>query len=566
MLTVLLVWLLAAAVTTALGTAAFRLAARAGVAGAEQLPAPEWLSLTGLALLTAALQGWSLLAPVGPLAQGVAGLGVLACLLLNRRRWLAALRREWPARWQPAERVGALLLLLLLGWLLTFAAQRPINYDVGLYQLQTLQWTERYAAVPGLGNLHGRLAFNSSIYLPLAMFRVPSPDGPVYALSAYVYLLLAAVAVRALVAGLRAPLLDARRVWAPALLLLLLIYSFQVWLSSVTPDCTTAALLVLLFLYYAQHPPGRSTEAQRLVLVLLAAWAVTLKLSAAPVLVLPAYALWAAGRGAASPLRHWLLPLGLSLLLALPWLARNVVLSGYLIYPLPALDFFAVDWKLPLAYARMEHNMIVNLARNSAQSPYAVPNQTLWEWWPNWWAPMIGFPGAVVVAGLASPLVAAWRWRRARTAEEAGWAGGWLVAWLGSVFWFVAAPDYRFGAGFLLVAALWPWLGPRWPGPSQAGRLRYVPAVLLLLWVLHNLRDPLYQLRQAPAPFARRMLWPEPPPRPATVAVPVAPGLWVRVPREGFQCWGAPLPCAHCTEAGLRLRGRTLAEGFRRTE
>jgi hypothetical protein len=565
MMLVLLVWLVAAVGTTALGVGALRLAARLGIGGAAELPAPEWLSLLGWALLTAALQVWSLFAPVDFVAQTVFGLGTGLVLLRNRRAWWQRLRRDWPARWGAAEGLGAALLLLVLGWLLTFGAQVPINYDVGLYQLQTLQWTERFAAVPGLGNVHGRLAFNSSLYLPLALLRVGTPTGPAYALSSYIYPLLAVAAIRALVAGLRAPLPDARRVWAPALLLLLLVYSFQVWLSSVTSDCTTAALLGLLFYHYAQHPPGRATEAERLTLVLLSAWAVTLKLSAAPILLLALYAVWA-GRREQSWRRTWLLPLGLGLLLGLPWLARNVVLSGYLVYPLPALDFFAVDWKLPLAYARMEHNMIVNLARNSAQSPYAAPHQTLWEWWPNWWAPMVGFPGAVVLAGLASPLVALWRWRRPRTAAEAGWAGGWLVAWLGSVFWFVAAPDYRFGAGFLLVAALWPWLGPRWPGPAQSGRLRYLPALLLLLWVLHQLRDPLYQLRTQPARFARRTLWPELPPVPATIPVPVAPGLWVRVPREGFQCWGAPLPCAHCPEAGLRLRGRTLAEGFRRTE
>lgn len=562
---VLLVWLVAAVATTALGVGAFRLAARLGVGGANRLPAPEWLSLIGWALLTAALQVWSLLAPIDGRAQLVFGLVTGAVLLRCRRTWWQMLRRQWPVRWNGSVRVGALLLALLLLWLLTFGVQVPINYDVGLYQLQTLQWTEQFAAVPGLGNLHGRLAFNSSLYLPLALFRVPTAAGPAYALSSYIYALLAVAAVRALVAGLRAPQPDARRVWAPLLLLLLLVYSFQVWLSSVTSDCTTAALLVLLFCYYAQHPPQRATEAQRLVLTLLAAWAVTLKLSAGPVLLLPLYAAWAAPERLPA-LRRWGGPLLLGLLLALPWLARNVVLSGYLIYPLPMLDVFNVDWKLPVPYARMEHNMIVNLARNSAQSPYAPPAQTLWQWWPNWWAPMAGFPGAVALAGLLSPLVAAWRWRRARTAEEQGWAGGWLVAWVGSVFWFVAAPDYRFGAGFLLVAGLWPWLGPRWPGPAQPGRLRYLPALLLLLWVLHQLRDPLYQLRTQPTRFARRALLPELPPVPATVAVPVAPGLWVRVPREGFQCWGAPLPCAHCAEAGLRLRGRTLAEGFRRTE
>ncbi|WP_162910662.1 LIC_10190 family membrane protein [Hymenobacter oligotrophus] len=562
MLTVLLIWLITAVVTTTLGVAAFRLAQRCGVGGASRLPAPEWLSLVGLALLTALLQLWSLVAAVDAWAQAVVALGVGTLLILQRQQVRALWQAQWPARWDAPAKAGGLLLLLLLGWLLMFGTQRPTNFDVGLYQLQTLQWTERYPVVLGLGNLHGRLAFNSSLYLPMALLRWPTAYGPAYGLSSYLYPLMAVVVVRALVAAMRNPEADARRVWVPMLLFLLLMYNFQVWLSSVTADCTTAALLALTLLWYSQHPPASATEAERLVLLVLAALAVTFKLSAAPVLLLPLYATWV-HRAAHRWPRTWLLPLGLGLLLGLPWLTRNMLLTGYLIYPLPAVDLFDVDWKLPYEYARMEHSMVVNLARNSAQSPYAPPHQTLWEWLPNWWAPMQGYWGTMVVLALGSPLVAAWRWRRPRTPAEEGWAGAWLVAWLGCMFWFVAGPDFRFGAGFLVVAAIWPWAGPRWPGPAQRGLMAYLPWALLTVWVIHNLRDQLYYVRTQPYQFVLRIAQPELAPVPPTVLLPIAPNLRVRVPRSGTQCWGAELPCTHCVEEGLELRGATLADGFR---
>ncbi|WP_165903666.1 LIC_10190 family membrane protein [Hymenobacter gummosus] len=564
MILVLFIWLVAALGTVGLGVGAYRLAARLGVGGATELPAPEWLSLAGAALLTAALQLYSLQGPIDGRSQLLFGLCTALVLVLNRRAVAAVLRCTGPWRWRAAGWLGAALLFLLLAWVLTFAAQPPTNYDAGLYQLQTLQWTERFAAVPGLGNLHGRLAFNSSFYLLLALLRAATPGGPAYALSSYLYAVLAVAAGRAVLAGQQP---DARAAWAPLLLLLALLYGFQVWLSSPTTDTTTAALLGLLFCRFAQQPPGRASEAERLLLVLLTAWAVTIKLSAAPVLLLGLGAVWA-GRAGQSGLRTWLPPLALAGGLALPWVARNVVLSGYLVYPLPALDVLDVDWKVPLAAARAEQHLIVNLARNAAQAAAAAPGPLLGDWLGNWWRPQVYMPGAVVLAGLISPLPALWRWRRLRRlpAAEQGWAAGWLVAWLGSVFWLVAAPDYRFGAGFLLVAALWPWLGPRWPGPLLQGRLRYFSAVLLLGWALYQLRDPLYYLRHDPARFAGRLLWPEPPPKPATEAVPLAPGLRVQVPRAGAQCWGAPLPCAPRAEAGLRPRGHTLAEGFRRAD
>lgn len=36
-----------------------------------------------------------------------------------------------------------------------------------------------------------------------------------------------------------------------------------------------------------------------------------------------------------------------------PWLVRNVLISGWLIYPFAAIDLFSVDWKFLLLIFRM---------------------------------------------------------------------------------------------------------------------------------------------------------------------------------------------------------------------
>jgi L-asparaginase II len=40
--------------------------------------------------------------------------------------------------------------------------------------------------------------------------------------------------------------------------------------------------------------------------------------------------------------------LALSAFILLPWLIRNIILSGYLIFPFEKIDIFAFDWKIPL--------------------------------------------------------------------------------------------------------------------------------------------------------------------------------------------------------------------------
>ena len=43
------------------------------------------------------------------------------------------------------------------------------NYDHGLYHMQTVRWIHDFAIVPGLGNLHHRLAFNNASFLYAAL-------------------------------------------------------------------------------------------------------------------------------------------------------------------------------------------------------------------------------------------------------------------------------------------------------------------------------------------------------------------------------------------------------------
>src|SRR5271157_4480007 len=45
----------------------------------------------------------------------------------------------------------------------------PKNYDTALYHAQAIRWIENFPAIPGLGNLHTRFAYNSG-WFPLSAF------------------------------------------------------------------------------------------------------------------------------------------------------------------------------------------------------------------------------------------------------------------------------------------------------------------------------------------------------------------------------------------------------------
>lgn len=115
---------------------------------------------TGWAAIVALLQIWHLAFPVSRAALALVLLLGATGLLLEARS-LAGLARTG------AHRAPALVVLLIpaLLWMANRSAGPAQFFDLGLSYLQAVQWNSSYPIVPGLGNLHGRLAFNSAYLL-----------------------------------------------------------------------------------------------------------------------------------------------------------------------------------------------------------------------------------------------------------------------------------------------------------------------------------------------------------------------------------------------------------------
>ncbi|NVO33427.1 LIC_10190 family membrane protein [Hymenobacter lapidiphilus] len=575
MLLILGGWLLLALVTTTLGWSGWR--ALVGNRPAVRPLPLEALSLTGVALLLVGLAPVSLVLPLGSLAvRGALGVLVVALLLGQRRAIVVELCRWWATPRPAAWWVGVGLLALLLLVLLLYQQLGSRNPDAQLYYLQYLHWLERYAVVPGLGNLHGRLAFNSHLFLGTAVFGIPTPTGTYYPLPPYLNTLLAMAAARGVTWAIRNK--EARyTAWAGAALLLFCIYFylFRGWVASPAPDCALVVFLSFTFLLYSgffgpYHVQGRAGRPRLLLLALLSGAAVTIKLSALPVLLLPLHALWVASRppgpaGVAEEptAQNWPRLLGIMLVIFLPWLVRNLVLSGYPAYPLPGLPGLPVDWRMPPELVLTEQRLITNMARDLPRADWYGPTDTAWQWLPRWWQQeWLNSPITMTLLLLAAVAPLATWWRARQTGARfthPGWLSAWLVAAGGGIFWFALAPDYRFGMGFLLVLAFWPWL--TLPMPRWLGRL---VLVLVVAAMLHLLRDPIYGLRHPRPGAVAALVWPNLPPLPPTRPVRLPSGQLVRVANgELGACGETPLPCTHALAPGLELRGESLAEGFR---
>jgi len=159
-----------------------------------------------------------------------------------------------------------------------------------------------------------------------------------------------------------------------------------------------------------------------------------------------------------------------------PFLARNVIISGYLIYPYSAIDIFDVDWKMSPNMLRDDSREIAAWGRGiRVRERYDDPFSV---WFPEWFRSLqtlykVLLAGNILCIGYAV-VYGVLCVRRKRDLNKFN-----LVAanTAGLVFWFVSAPLIRYGAVYLWILPAW-ILGEIW-GKWKSVRLPQIGAVIV---------------------------------------------------------------------------------------
>lgn len=511
-----------------------------------------WL---GLGLALGLLQILHFFLPVDGRASFVLGLLGAGGLILGRDRVQVSLAGV--PRWQ----LGWALTALGLGLWLANRATAPVGpFDAGLYHLSALRWISEYPIVPGLGNLHSRLAFNHAYFLYLASIGV----GPWKGMASNIGpgLLLWVAGSHSLFHLWR--LFGARGassvdVFFGIFIVPIVRLGFQ-YGSSPSPDPAVFVFGYVLawgLLRLFQGPEeARASTANVLLVALLCSVGIILKPSFAPLATAAAIlALFAPRKGGRLPLlaresRRQVVWLGaFMVLLFAAWGARSVVLSGYPFYPAPAFGF-RVPWAVPRDRAVGLGQWITSWARAPGRSREEVLGNWNWLWpWIHGVASVenrrfdVLYPLAAAVVGLLLSLSV-----RGPTGTASRMPKVLLVPpAVATLAWFLLAPDPR-----LVGASLW-WLGATAMGlvlPSRAASGRWMGlgagmAIALVLlathWSEEKLVDPGPAAGFHPIPQAElSTFWTES-------------GLAVFVPKEGSLCWDAPVPCTPEPDPDLRL-------------
>jgi hypothetical protein len=421
-------------------------------------------------------------------------------------------------------------------------------YDSALYHVQSIRWATAYPAIPGIGNLHGRLAFNSHFFLLCGLF-----DGTWLGLkngfplnSLVVLLLLWRMMARWVAAYRQGDGVD--------FLFYLMNFGFALFflvkiVHSPTPDVFVAVLIWWVLIWIKDFKEGKTTS--YIVPLALCFLAPTVKLSAIFTLCfLPVFL--------QISLRNVLKIAALGAVMLLPFLMRNYVLSGWLVYPFPSIDLFQVDWKIPLEQVIAEKQFIESWSRIFAYDMQRTLAMPLREWLPYWWAGQAVFWKSILLLNILSIvlLLLGGVKRNFLQRWEMGLTGALLI---NVAFWFKTAPDPRFAAGFLLgnaalAASYCVRLLPALPtkvkttGMNAAFLFLYLAVFGLIGLKAKSLTiKDLYQPRPMEQIVARRYNWTGWP-------------LWI--PEVGERCFDCPIPCAPQVNERLRLRGKDLREGL----
>lgn len=412
----------------------------------------------GLLAVTVYAQVFSLFYKVGAAANVVLAAVCLVTAFALRRETAGLLSGAWKQKgtaWKLA------VLLSVAVW--CFCTSRGyMHYDSDLYHAQSIRWIEEYGIVKGLGNIHVRFAYNSSFFALSALYSMKFLTGrSLHTVNGLVALLLWIQVL---------PLFERdqkghKKTLVTSFARLGAFYYLTVIYSDVVSPASDYAIMCVVFFIVIRWlellERGEDSAVPYALLCVAGVYAVTLKLTAGLILLLLA-------KPASMLIRQkrWR-DIGIYLMMGVvtvaPWLARTVLLSGYLLYPFPSLDLFDVDWKINAASAALDAAEIRTWGRGLNNA--ALVDLPVTQWFPGWFQGSLPMTGKVLVlAAIVSLLVFAvlsirffCNIRDTDVPAEKLWKKQMLV--LATVaasygFWQFSAPLLRYGYAYVLLVVM----------------------------------------------------------------------------------------------------------------
>jgi hypothetical protein len=377
-----------------------------------------------------------------------------------RLSWRGDRDRVWQGHW--ASKTLFIAVVLIMAYLSYMPSS---HYDDGLYYSTTIRWLEEYGTVKGIANINPRIAFNSSWHILQANFGFRWLKlGLFNDMNGLLFLLVFLYSM-----GGMSDLLKGKSSFTAGIraLFMLPILAFHFgatsdvmpfnvnFISSSTPDIPTCLLIFMVFLLFLEGEDGRAGDiaSMDMLVVLYSVWLCSIKFSAIPIVLLSCFIVVRCIRLRLFRLVVFLVTAGIVFIT--PWFIRNVLVSGYLLFPLSSIDLFHVPWKIPARDVKWFENAIkAYILSSDIDHKFNIP---FTQWFPRWLSGLDFIRqvimGMVGLATLSYIVTGLWQLLRRGTGFFIRHQRKviYIVAGItGILFWLTQAPDFRFGYGFLL--------------------------------------------------------------------------------------------------------------------
>ena len=411
----------------------------------------------GFVIATVYAEVFSIFYKVGLLASLML-LGIVIMLfILQRKSIVLSLEKAIDALKQVKNWKKVICIVLIIFFLFN-SARYPISWDDFLYHAQALRWIEEYGLVKGLGNLHERFAFNSAFLCLQALFGwsfAPFVHDSLHTINSLGSLLFTLYCILTM-----SPINNWNNIKSSDILKGLgLLYIAENINSIIGIETDILCILFVQYIFIKWVELDENDERPRELyafLAIIALYTCTLKLSAVMLCLLTIYPLikFVKDKDIIGIFGAFLA----CIIIVAPFIARNILLSGYLVFPYEQLDILNVKWKVPINIVEDTINGIVIWGKSTQaamkiDAAGVVRDYPLQKWFPYWFSGINLFYKLCFVAAVSAIIIhifyVLYKVTKKKQIPDHEFVT--LVAIAGFIFWFLQAPALRFGSVFMWI-------------------------------------------------------------------------------------------------------------------
>ncbi len=332
-----------------------------------------------------------------------------------------------------------------------FTSRGNFHTDTNIYHAQMIRLYEEYGIIKGMGNLQLHFAYNSAYLAFASILSLRWLLGQsLHTTTGFIEVIMCLYAFHGLknFKRHRSHTADTMRVG-------ILFYTLVMITGSISPATDYATMLFALFViteWCENMESSRSITIYSLLSVL-AVFVVTLKFSACFLVLIvlyPAVLLLREKRW-----REIAVYFGCGCLILLPFLVRNYLISGWLLYPFSGIDLFSATWKIPKEYLLADADQIKVWGRCLYDVDKAGWPVT--RWFSVWWEGQERYEKMLLAAALiGAVMTAVFAVKKVLSRRKLRWdMGALMAAVFGSLMvWFFTAPFIRYGLAFLFALVM----------------------------------------------------------------------------------------------------------------